>query len=129
MSVLLLAGAGLMVRSFLSLSSQRLGYRTADVLSFQTAAPGNRYPAGPAAQELVRGVLREFRSTPGVAAAAATSGVPLMVGWGRSFTVEGAPLLSLKDAAQVAETRSKSVDEISGKAQAKEQKAAVSEAS
>src|SRR6266478_1506326 len=39
-----------------------------------------------------------------------------------------AALLSLKDAAQVAETRSKTVDEISGR-QPKEQKAAVSEAS
>jgi ribosomal protein S5 len=39
-----------------------------------------------------------------------------------------AALLSLKDVAQVAETRSKTVDEISGRPP-KEQKAAVSEAS
>lgn len=98
MSVLLLAGAGLMVRTFLNLASQQFGYRTGDIVTLQTAAPGNRYAKGPAAQELVRSVLREFGSIPGVISVAATTSVPLLNGWGRSFTAEGAPLLSLKDA-------------------------------
>jgi len=98
MSVLLLAGAGLMVKSFLRLQSQQLGYRTDDIVTLETAAPGTRYPNGPAAQELVRNILREFRSAPGVLSAAGATAVPLLDAWQRSLTVEGAPLLSLKDA-------------------------------
>jgi putative ABC transport system permease protein len=99
MSVLLLAGAGLMVRSFVILQSQQLGYRTGDIVTLRTSAPETRYPQGEEpSRELVRTVVREFRAVPGVVSAAGASSIPLTNNWGRSFTVEGAPLLSLKDA-------------------------------
>jgi putative ABC transport system permease protein len=98
LSVLLLAGAGLMVRTFVNLMSQRLGFGAENVVTFQTAAPSARYPNGPTAQELVRSIVREARAIPGVIAAAGSSSIPLTGSWGRSFTAEGAPLLSLKDA-------------------------------
>ena len=46
----------------------------------------------------MRRTLQEFAAAPGVTSAAAASGVPLLDGWGRSFTVEGWPVLALKDA-------------------------------
>jgi putative ABC transport system permease protein len=98
MSVLLLTGAGLMIRTFLNLERQGAGFRAANIITLQTAAPSTRYPTGPAAEELVRRTLREFASLPGVVAVAAASGIPIAQAWGRSLTVEHAPLLGLRDA-------------------------------
>ncbi len=98
LSVLLLAGAGMMVRTFWNLSAQGASYRGQDVITFQTSAPGNRYPNGPAARELVASARREFASVPGVLSVAGSTFVPLLDGWGRSFTAENGPQLSLKDA-------------------------------
>jgi len=98
MSVLLLAGAGLMIRTFLNLENQDTGFRIADLTTFSTEAPQDRYPHGPAEQQLTRRMLQEFAVLPGVVSVAATSTLPIADGWGRSLTVEGAPLLSLRDA-------------------------------
>jgi putative ABC transport system permease protein len=104
MSVLLLTGACLMIRTFLNLEYQNLGYRTDNITTLYTTAPTNRYPLGPAAEQLVARIKREFASLPGVISVAAASGIPLADDWGRSLTVEGAPLLSLRDAPLVSHT-------------------------
>ncbi|HEX3880225.1 MAG TPA: ABC transporter permease [Bryobacteraceae bacterium] len=98
MSVLLLAGAGLMVETFWKLNSMQAGFRTENITTLQTAAPSDRYPNGRAAIELVRRIRKELAALPGVISVAGASGVPLLGRWGRSFTVEGAPLLGVKDA-------------------------------
>jgi putative ABC transport system permease protein len=104
MSVLLLTGAGLMMRTFMNLEDQKLGYRTDNIATLYISAPGSRYPAGPAAEQLVARIGRRFRSLPGVVSVAMASGIPLADDWGRSLTVEGAPLLSLRDAPLVHHT-------------------------
>jgi len=98
MSVLLLVGAGLMIQTFWKLHRQSAGYRTEGILTLQTAAPSGRYPTGPQAVQLVRRIRQEFAAIPGIVSVAGTTAVPLLDGWGRSFTAEGAPLLALKDA-------------------------------
>jgi putative ABC transport system permease protein len=98
MSVLLLTGAGLMIRTFLNLEHQDAGFRIANITTLSTEAPDDRYRRGPAASQLIHRLLQEFSSLPGVVSAAATSTMPIDGGWGRSLTVEGAPLLSLRDA-------------------------------
>ena len=47
---------------------------------------------------MVSRIEREFASLPGVISVTAASDVPIADSWGRSLTVEGAPLLSLRDA-------------------------------
>jgi putative ABC transport system permease protein len=101
MSVLLLAGAGLMIQTFRNLSRIHAGFRTEDIVTLQTAAPTDRYPTGPEAMQLVKRIREEFAALPGVVSVAGTSGIPLLDGWGRSFTAEGAPLLALKDAPMI----------------------------
>ncbi len=98
MSVVLLAGAALMIQTFWNLNQRRAGFETENITTLQTAAPAGRYPNGPKGVELVRQIRREVETLPGVISAAGTSAVPLLDGWGRSFTAEGAPVLSLKDA-------------------------------
>ncbi len=96
LSVILLAAAGLTVRSFLALRAQNLGYRPEHVLSLQIAYPAKRYPDGPKGRALVEGLTRELSAAPGVRAVAFSSGVPLHDGWSRIYTVEGRPK-DLKD--------------------------------
>jgi len=54
LSLMLLAGAGLMIRSFVKLQNLDLGFESADVLTAQIFLPGNRYPVDPG----------QFRPTP-----------------------------------------------------------------
>ena len=98
MSILLLAGAGLMIRTFFNLERQRTGFQPENLTTLVASVPGNRYPGGEPAQQLVRRIRQEFAALPGVLAVAGASGVPVLDGWGRSLTAEGHPVLSLKDA-------------------------------
>jgi putative ABC transport system permease protein len=98
LSVLLLTGAGLMIRTFLNLERQNVGFRIENLTTLYTAAPRDRYPLGPAAGQLVERIQSELASLPGVVSVAAASDVPIGDHWDRSLTVEGAPLLSLRDA-------------------------------
>jgi predicted permease len=96
LSVILLAGAGLTVRSFLAMIHQSLGYRPEHVLSLEIYYPLKRYPDGPQAHEMLRRLTAEVAAVPGIASTAFSSGVPLHDGWRRIFTVEGRPR-ALKD--------------------------------
>jgi putative ABC transport system permease protein len=75
LSILLLIGAGLLVRSFLRLQDVDLGYRPAGVLTMNLAIPA-KYPVEriPA---LADDLLAELRAIPGVAAAAIATDSPL----------------------------------------------------
>ena len=98
LSLTLLAGAGLMVRSFLALRHQPLGFTTEKILTLDLAWPGDLYPQGPKARALEANIQHELASLPGATSIAFASGVPLASVWGRSLTVEGFPLLPLKQA-------------------------------
>jgi predicted permease len=104
LSLALLAGAGLMVRSFLALRSQELGFRPENVVTLQLAVPNTRYPPGPQGRALLGRVQEEVSSSPGVSSVAFASGAPLNSQWGRSLTVEGYPVLVLKDAPMIQHT-------------------------
>lgn len=98
LSLLLLVGAGLMIRTLVALRTQSNGFRVEGVTTLSTAPPSSRYPRGSAGLELCRRIEAEIRTIPGVTSAATTTAPPLLAGWGRSLTVEGRPMLALKDA-------------------------------
>jgi putative ABC transport system permease protein len=81
LTVVLLTGAGLLIRSFLTLTRENIGYDAADVLTFQTV-PGAFGPA--ARDERVRPFLFELiarlERTPSIEAAAFTSALPMVQG-------------------------------------------------
>jgi putative ABC transport system permease protein len=104
LSLTLLAGAGLMVRSFLALRTQSLGFNADKVLTLDFGTPANRYPDGPKARALLGRMEHEIQSLPGVSSMAFSSFAPLASNWGRSLTVEGSPLLPLKDAPMINHT-------------------------
>jgi len=97
-SILLLAGAGLMIRTFLNLERQPTGMHPENLTTLVVSTPGNRYPDGDPFHQLTSRIRQELSGLPGVVSVAGASGTPVLDGWGRSFTAEGHPVLSLKDA-------------------------------
>jgi putative ABC transport system permease protein len=96
LSVILLAGAGLMIRSFLALRTQDLGFHPENVLSTSLDWPESRYHDGPPARALIARLTQEVSSLPGVISTSFSSGIPLNDGWGRIFSIENHPV-DLKD--------------------------------
>ncbi len=102
LSLSLLIGAGLMARSFLALRQVPLGFAPRHVLMVRVWAPRLKYDSPAKARALVRREREEIASLPGVVSVTATvAGVPLADQWGRSLTVEGRQLLSLREAPSI----------------------------
>ena len=99
LSLVLLVGAGLMMRSFISLQNVNAGIHPSGVLTMYIALPGAKYRAPEKRIAFFSQFLERVRSIPGVQSAGTNSGLPLSGNnWGRSLTVEGAPVLSVGEA-------------------------------
>ena len=89
-AVMLLIGAGLLIKSFAKLQSVKPGFDTENVLTAQIALPAARYPDGAAYRAFWARLLERARTIPGVTSAAATTNVPFngMVSSG-SYSIVG----------------------------------------
>jgi predicted permease len=90
LAVVLLIGAGLLVRSFARLLDVPPGFNPAHVLTFELTLTGRRYADPPAFLETYRRLWQRLRVLPGVTAAGGVTSLPLsqMFAWG-PITVEG----------------------------------------
>src|SRR5215472_3918287 len=77
LSLMLLLGAGLLIRSFFLLEHAKPGYETAHALTLQFNIPGIRYPKYEDANRFTRQLLDETRRIPGVRAVGAINRLPL----------------------------------------------------
>ncbi|HVS33000.1 MAG TPA: ABC transporter permease [Thermoanaerobaculia bacterium] len=93
LAVTLLAGAGLLMKSFARLQDVDPGFSTANILTFELSLPESRYPKPEQVQALVSRYLEELSALPGVENAAAVFGLPLSgVSYSISFNeVDGVP--------------------------------------
>src|SRR6185503_7230646 len=73
LAILLLAGAGLLLRSLGALQGMNTGFRTEGVLTMRVSPSRTRYAQGPQVQQFFDQLLQRLRSLPGVKGAAATS--------------------------------------------------------
>lgn len=92
LAVVLLIGAGLMLRSFSHLLHVDPGVDVEKVLTGRVVAPWARYPQPEACARFYERLIDALASTPGVESAAATSYLPVGgrgFGLGRSFLLEG----------------------------------------
>jgi putative ABC transport system permease protein len=90
MSLVLLIGASLFVRSFLNLQNATVGFDTVPLMTLRFYMPGVGYDAAGAKERRVEDILRRVEGLPGVQAAFASNFVPLGAGGGGgSVIVEG----------------------------------------
>ncbi|HEY0946789.1 MAG TPA: ABC transporter permease [Opitutaceae bacterium] len=87
LSLVLLVGAGLLIRSFARLQSVDPGFNPHNLLTLSIQLPEARYPRTTQATQFYRDLLERVRRLPGVKAVAATHNMPFMGG-------SGVPLLT-----------------------------------
>ena len=91
-TLVLLIGAGLMIRSFYRLQSVNPGFSYEHLTSFSVSLPQRKYAEADNRITFYNQLLENIRNLPGVEATAAASGLPLgNNGWQTSFTVDGQP--------------------------------------
>jgi putative ABC transport system permease protein len=90
LSMMLLAGAGLLVRSFIGLSALSPGFDPKDVWTMSVAVPDAHYKNSAALQTYWDRALTELRSLPGVVSVAAVTPLPLSGDdFSSSFSIAG----------------------------------------
>ena len=77
LALVLVVGAGLLIRSFVKLTTTDPGFRTSGVVATDIVLPQNRYPGGPPKIEFFLTLLDQVRAMPGVASAGAVSVLPM----------------------------------------------------
>lgn len=92
LSLVLLVGAGLLIRSFVRLLAVDPGFRPEHVLAVSIPLPVSRYPAPAQEAAFFRRLLERVRELPGVRSAGAVTDVPLFGGSSTGFDVEGRSL-------------------------------------
>jgi putative ABC transport system permease protein len=93
-AIILLIGAGLMVKSFWALLHVAPGFRSENILTARLSVPRSRYPDNRRIAVLEGEMLESLRGKPGVQSAGFATYVPLSGlenGW--SFVIEGRPPL------------------------------------
>lgn len=102
MTLLLLSGAGLMLRSFAELRKVDPGFRAENLLTMKIALPDALYPKSDQRAAFLRELLQRLNSTPGIQMAAAADILPLSgeTNWG-GINIVGRPLLDSAHAPSV----------------------------
>jgi predicted permease len=90
LSVILLVGAGLLIRSFSQLRDVPPGFEPDGVLTFELSLAGPRYPNGPTVLETYDQLWQRLQAIPGVQSAGGITSLPLSgyMAWG-PITIEG----------------------------------------
>ncbi|HET6974624.1 MAG TPA: ABC transporter permease, partial [Pyrinomonadaceae bacterium] len=92
LSVVLLAGAGLLFRSFLRLQSVETGFVSQEVLTARLTPSGTNYVNDADYAKFYNGVIEKVSALPGVQDAGLINTLPLFKGPTSGFRVEGRPV-------------------------------------
>jgi putative ABC transport system permease protein len=91
-TLVLLIGAGLMIRSFYRLQKVDPGFSYEHLTSFSVSLPEKKYQTAEQRDQFFGQLLEKLRGLPGVQATAAATGLPLgNNGWQTGFVVDGRP--------------------------------------
>jgi putative ABC transport system permease protein len=91
LALVLVIGAGLLLKSLVRMQGEATGFRTDGIFTFNLSLPAAKYPA-PAPIETYRRLLDEIRSVPGVQSAATINYVPMTnFGFNGPFNIVGRP--------------------------------------
>jgi putative ABC transport system permease protein len=101
LSVVLLIGAGLMVRSLWKLQTIDPGFDQHNVLTLALMVPKHPFTEPRQESQLFDEVLERVRSLPGVESAGAVDNLPLLGGSNQPIAAEGHPLVALSEQPEV----------------------------
>src|SRR5215831_6481154 len=96
LALVLLVGAGLMIKTLRNLDHTDTGFAPGNLLTMRLPLSAAKYPTDAKALNFYERVLERVRGMAGVQSAAAGSRLPLGFGggWGKNFSIEGHPLPS-----------------------------------
>ncbi len=98
LTLVLLVGAGLLIRSFHQLQQVNTGFAYDRLLSFSVSLPDSKYPAHEQKINFYKQLTDNLQSLPGVESVGLTSGLPLGYnGWQTKLVIEGRPLPPLSE--------------------------------
>ena len=100
-SMMLLIGAGLLMRSFIQLQHVPLGFNPDRLLLMNISLPPTRYSSSTQIEGFFDGALKQISSLPGVRSAAISSGIPLRPWRYTSVLPEGQPDVPLAQRASL----------------------------
>ncbi|MGH9793352.1 MAG: ABC transporter permease, partial [Candidatus Acidiferrales bacterium] len=90
LSIVLLIGAGLLLKSFAHLLAVHPGFRPESLLTMRLSLSGQRYDSREAMTQFYEALIERVRGTPGVRAAGFISNLPIQSdGWSDGYVVEG----------------------------------------
>jgi putative ABC transport system permease protein len=89
LSLVLLAGAGLLTRSFVALQKVDLGLDPENLLNVPVSLASSQHQTAAAQTQFLNQVLARVRALPGVLSATSTTGLPLYGGWQNDFEIPG----------------------------------------
>jgi predicted permease len=91
LSVVLLTGAGLLMKSFVALNSVTMGFRPDHLLLMETAVPSSSLESARAATQFYKSLLHDLEQTPGVTGAGGTRVPPGQVGSNGTYFIDHLP--------------------------------------
>jgi putative ABC transport system permease protein len=97
LSLLLLVGAGLLMKSFLNLQRADIGFNPEGVLTLRVPLPEARYKENAQVENFYRALLQRVQNLPGVQSASLTRGLPMNGGIESGVSVEGQEPTDRKD--------------------------------
>ena len=89
LALVLIVGAGLLVRTLNHLSATPLGFDPDRLTAFFVNLPGPRYAKAPAQVQFEQALLERLERIPGVEAVTASIGIPVNGGMGAALYIEG----------------------------------------
>lgn len=92
LALMLLVGAGLLIRSFVALTSVDPGYRTSGIVAAHVALPASRYAPAASKKQFFDDLVTRVSAIPGVDRASAVSALPMSplgVQFELPFTIDG----------------------------------------
>ena len=92
LAVVLLVGAGLLIRSFEKLNRVDTGFDPRNVLTYQVVFPSSRYPEVAALAGVYEQIITRTKQIPGVRGAAVSNTLPMLGAGYITFAVENHPL-------------------------------------
>ena len=97
LSVVLLIGAGLLIRSFVRLQNVNPGFNPANLLIVNLSLPASKYSTPVSQRMFYRGLEEKIEHLPGVVSAGTVQSLPLFGGARTPIAIEGRPLLPLPE--------------------------------